>query len=417
VRAGFGSLLIGLGALICTTPGARGQEPEPRLAGLELVLHEVHSSGRLDAQVLLDALLIAGPRGQDELMEALGPTRGILATSRRTELERALVGVPRLVLERAEMPGLAPRRVELERHIALRILEEQGSANDLQPLMRLVTPQDPKDRLDPRTAQRLTRTVARLSRRDGSTLTRLRQLFGSLDPRLQPTVLLGVGEVESPETLRFLGEQLGEHEHLELILMAQIGRIGEALGTRPDERTRTQLLMELASTKVARRREACVALGRLEEPEATADLILLLDDDDPGVAHNAHWALERISAKRLAADRLRWQRWFDDEREWWSSRATPVFADLESGDPVAVSRAIRELAAQRLHRDHLASRLAPHLHSSNDVIVLQALAALRNLRSRACVDALEGLLGHGTPRVAEEARSVLEDLLGAIPAG
>lgn len=59
------------------------------------------------------------------------------------------------------------------------------------------------------------------------------------------------------------------------------------------------------------RKQAALCLGHLGHRPAVRDLIELLDSEDPGLAVNAHWSLQRITGQTFKRDLDVWLRWWE----------------------------------------------------------------------------------------------------------
>lgn len=367
---------------------AQAEETE-RKRGLDLVLEVLGEVEATSTSDLLDALVMAGPRGRRELFQELDEgTRG-WTQGQRTSIERALRGIPRELVARKVQRDPNSRRTQSEDSIALAVLQRFGSSSDLETLFALVTPKSEEASLDLKLAQGFGETIESFLRRDASTYERVELRFASMDARLWPATLRGVGAVESAEALKLLCSLLGENEDLTVILMSQIGRVATAIGEMPSEGARIFLMMALSSIDLSVRREACITLGRVGDSEAAADLLQLLSDSDEGVARNAHWALQRISGKRMSPKPEQWHRWFNKEQEWWTERSAIVLSDLKSVYPDMVSTAIREVGVRRLYRRELAEALIPLLRHESEPLVSQVAATLANLKSPVAIGPLQ----------------------------
>lgn len=393
-------------------PGVRVEQDvddEP-LVGLERVLADLEGRGRIGPEELLTALLGAGPRGWRELSAALRLRPDSLEASLRAKVESALRRLPRAILVRQEQASSSARRRELELKLALNVLEDFGRAADLPTALRLSTPTDPAQAIDLRLSKAISRTLAQVLTRDLDAFDELARTYRGLDRRLVPLVLRAAGSVPSERAAHFLGEQLGVDAALDGAVIGQLGRVLTLVDAELDERTRTYVLMGLSSPDVGIRREACLTVGRAEETGAVPDLIELLSDPDSGVADNAYWALGQVARKNLDPDPDRWRSWYAAEEHWWQVEAGALFGDLSADDPGIVSRAIRELAVQRLHRHAVALELLGVLDSDNAALVAQACGALAALRSRAARGRLTELLEHPSASVRDNARLALEAL-------
>lgn len=409
----FGLGLLGVlsvGDFASAAMQATEVQETPRARGLALILEDLGALDHPGAQDLVDSLLHAGPVGQAELFNELRRETDALDKTQRAQIERALLQVPRWVATQREEGVSTGRRESLEVGIALRALDYAGSGRDLPVLTRLATPLLPDASIEPKQASRVSETLARLLQSDGACFDLLSQTFPTLDQRIKPCYLLGVGAVESEESLRFLAGQLGVEEDLTTILFSQLGKVGSALGLPIDTRTQTFIEMSLASPDVTIRREACTAIGRLGGFESVPDLIQLLHDEDVGVRDNAHWALEEITAKNLDPDPARWARWYDAERLWWTNVAHASIKGLRSPYADIVSKSLRELVAHPMFRDELALEVAALLHHENHALVAQAAASLGTLGSPRVVGELSLLLEHPVSDVRQYASMALEKI-------
>ena len=422
------ALLLGTPALGApTSPSTRSTEQsaedeQPCTTGLDRVLEELEKARRIDTESLATALLISGPRGPGELFAALDQPSAVdpfdgesveasrIDDLKRERLERALATLPRWVLERRRRGDVTPRRMALEAKLAIAVIENRGDRQSLAIAIELVTPEDPTERPDRHLAAGFERAVSRLLQRDPEAISRIEDDFQKIPRALMPTMLRAVGAAPSSSALSFLGERLDEAPELELIVLAQIGRVAAALRTPCAERVQTAVLMHLMSADPALRREACLTAGRMECLNAVSDLIDLLRDKDGGVRSNAHWALERLTGKSLAAEPDRWRTWYWNETRWWQEEAPALIDQVRSDDPTQISAAMRKFSSHKLHRHELAKELVSLLDYENDSVVRQACAALGVLRSSVAVPGLAKALDHPTAEVRQGAHQALKTI-------
>ena len=398
-------LLAAAGLALEKTAQAQDSSPVERL------IESARTAPVLESETLVQALLLSGPRGYDELLGSLRDAQdrstAAVGTSTRQRLEQALRGVPEFVLARMEHGTIVGRRLELEAGLALRVLGDQGTAGDVWRVLEFLQADD-DGLLPPKSVSSTAKAaITQLLRRDKRSFDLLETAYDGAGSTLRSFLLQAVGSYPSADSLRFLAQQLDRDTDNRLIVLAQMGRVAEVSGARPGDRTLTLVLMQLAGSDAAIRREACLTLGRMEEHEALGELINLLEDEDPGVNSAAHWALERISGMRMLPDPDRWRSWLSREMAWWNGEADSLLEALHGGTPGEIATALRQFGTHRLYRHAIAREVQTLLGHERDAIVAQACAALEVLRSRTAVEALELVVAEGNPQTTPHARRAL----------
>jgi HEAT repeat protein len=71
----------------------------------------------------------------------------------------------------------------------------------------------------------------------------------------------------------------------------------------------------VSTSSLAVRRKTCLLLGKLGHGPAVRTLIDLLHEDDRGLVHDAHWALQRITGQLLRAEAALWESWWERSGE------------------------------------------------------------------------------------------------------
>ncbi len=410
------SATLWLLGIVLLLPGlARGQvavpvEPDPSVRGL---LERIEEERGIDEEALLDALLAAGPLVEQRFLDYVA-----LPTAERAfMLDAALEGSLRTQLGR--LPRLVSTRIidgegegQRECLLALHTLERFGTATDVALLFALASPADPELPFDSRLASQLEHSLAAILSRDVSAWAGLTRTFPTLDERVTMIVLRAVSEAASPQAMDFLGALLGRDPSQDVIVLAQLGRVVEFLRAAPSQRTLDYVHESLGSLDPQVRREACLVLGRLEDAQATAEVIELLVDEDPLVAETAYWALKRITGESLNGDVDRWRLWYDREQTWWQDEASGVLEALHGDDVARVAAALRAVVGHGLYRHELAAEVALELRHPNDAIVAQACAVLGVLRSRRVADELQLLLETASERVRPHAEAALVRIRG-----
>ena len=218
-------------------------------------------------------------------------------------------------------------------------------------------------------------------------------------PALRPAIVRAAGDAPSTEAAEFLTGVLADDSSLDLLVLTELARVLAVTHEACGGAVEMKLGLHLSSSTVALRREACLAVGRLELFVLTEPLIDLLADEDFGVRVNAHWALEEVTGKKMQPDPNRWYAWHDRELRWWSNDAQAAFTKLNSSEAHEISAGIRALSGHRHYRHEIAEELLPLLFHEKNSIVAQVCAALGALGSGKAVPALREALDHDTATV------------------
>ena len=177
----------------------------------------------------------------------------------------------------------------------------------------------------------------------------------------------------------FLERVLRGREDLWQVALADLFRMAQARPWELPEDLLDYVSDLLHNFDPAIRREAAKLLGLASYPQAAEQLIDLLEDEEPGVAHAAHWALERGFAQKLPPEPARWHAWLAHSQQWWSERGDLVLSNVESHDPHQALAALKELAKQRFRRHEITRAVAPLLQASDPVLAEVAAGLIGRL--------------------------------------
>jgi hypothetical protein len=116
-------------------------------------------------------------------------------------------------------------------------------------------------------------------------------------------VTLGrMGTPEAHQALRYLLDEGNEQDRIAAFQ-------GLALLCSPEDGILIHRYLLRRSPNV--QKEACLVLGRLQYRPAVPDLIGLLQEEDSGLKHNAHWALKEITGQSMSDEAPLWEKWWE----------------------------------------------------------------------------------------------------------
>ncbi len=435
------ALLLALGAIAAPalaatalqtpdTPASASDRDPPIASAPETVRTALlpGTSGPLpDAAALLSAAAMAGPEGAEALVTALRLGKIPAAPRGPGRAERA----PEIALAPtsgagARLAGLAPAAREaigaapsgattppLLAASALRVLSLLGDRSDvLKPLQAANPLWITRLETETEVLEEFTAMMAALLGRDEVACSHLDAPYRAAPGMLRLTILRALGAARTPSAALALADLLGTDEQLEVETLMQLGRCASGRWVDLGEMRIAPILARLRADRPEVRREAALALGRLEHSGSAERLIEALGDPAPAVGDAALWSLRKLSGLRLPASPASWRRWLTAERAWWDDLAPDALARLESDSTAEIVAGLRAVAPRRLHRRVLAERVAPLLRRSDPSLARLACAALQGFGSAAAIPALVDALEHEDPSVRESAATALRAITG-----
>lgn len=229
-------------------------------------------------------------------------------------------------------------------------------------------------------------------------------------------MLQAVTDAPSTDSLAALADLLRTRAWDPPFLLDEIGRATHAMTAPFDEQVCSTVRAELGNSDAEIVREAAVCAGWLEDELAVPALLDHFDDPNSGVRGNVIWALRRITGKAFAAERVVWQRWYDEQNEWWLSLAPQLLADLGSSAAARRASAINELVRHDFPRHALSRELAQALSPSDMFVFRLGCAGLAAMHSHVGEPALREWMRDGDPEVVQLAQETLERI-GRDPSG
>lgn len=234
--------------------------------------------------------------------------------------------------------------------------------------------------------------LASVLARDRSAFNALAVRVKAVPPRIVPAIVRAVGGSGCARGIDVLLGLVGRDQALDLVLLAQVARLGEeTVGTLPDEQM-NGLRPFLGDDNWHVRREAVAALGRLQDYSSYAQMVALLDDEQRLIAQTAAWSLRRMSGQDFGEDAAAWRGWFETELAWFQSEGARWTQGLEDQDPTRVVDATRELLQHPLFKHDVAQSLVPLLGHENAAVATSAATALGQIGSRTAIPALVAAL-------------------------
>ncbi|MBI5364973.1 MAG: hypothetical protein HZA53_17480 [Planctomycetes bacterium] len=242
----------------------------------------------------------------------------------------------------------------------------------------------------------------------GALLARIR----TVEPRILPAIVRALGASGRSKGVDPLVALLGRTSDLDLIVLAQLGRLVEnTLGSLPEEKL--SWVRPFASDADWRvRREAIATLARVQDVPSYALFVAALEDDQRLVAQTALWSLRKASGLDFEEDAKAWTAWFDAEIEWYETEGARWTALLQSEDAAEVIEAAGALAAHPIFRHETARALAAPLARSAPETGAALAGILGTLQSPAALPSLVQALGSEHEGVRTAAWSALKLVTG-----
>ena len=345
--------------------------------------------------------------------DGTGPAARLALTAELERvLSRAVAAQPRRLV--ADMLESVAQRDsgERERDMALLVLGERGTEQDLQLAIRLATTEG-RERVAIRLRKAFERTAQSVLARQPTGVFELADAAPEVPEGLLFPLLRSISSIRSHLAFEALIGLLHAVPEADGAVLGEIGRIGRSLHRPLEEsrlsRVRAFLNSEDPNTVVM----AVLACGSLDDVNGVEQLIALLDHRYQHVRSTAQSTLSELSGLPLGPDAGRWRAWHRSELDWWRDRAPAYLSALESPDRHEVSEAIRELAKRRLFRHETARPIARCLDRRQPDLLLLACAALGHLGSETALPELIESLESPTARVAQAAEQALRQITGA----
>jgi HEAT repeat protein len=186
-----------------------------------------------------------------------------------------------------------------------------------------------------------------------------------------------------------------------------VGRLGFN-----DDDTCIEVRRLLKSEDTQVKREAALALGRLQDLESVDSLIGLLKDENRGIRKNAHWALRSITGLRFPDNYTRWKVWWDKESGKHKKQRESLMFKLRTGTNEEKLEVIDKLAGIRLGTKKITVVLLEQMASGDKRIRIKACKALAGMNARDAVPDLIRNLDEIDMSVQKAVHSALKTITG-----
>lgn len=160
------------------------------------------------------------------------------------------------------------------------------------------------------------------------------------------------------------------------------------------------------------KKEAALALGRLQDLESVEPLMTLLKDKDRGVQGNALWALRKISGLKFPLNYQRWKIWWDRESQETMARKDELLSKLRDGTREELLDAIDKLAGIRLGRKQVLNAFRGLLNHGDPEVRRAVCSALGTINAKEAVPQLIELLDDSSEPVITAAHQALRRITG-----
>ena len=252
-------------------------------------------------------------------------------------------------------------------------------------------------------------SIAAIIRREPKSINRLEKLLDEgIRPPLAGPIAKGLAESKDQRVLGLMAGLLGKTEADDLAILGEIIAMAE-FATVDSSANMIERLRAVRTTHddPTVRGVAAIALATVGDLASFPDLIDLLADSEPQVAHGAAKALRRISQEPSGRDAGGWHRWLAKETAWWESDGVAALERLPEMEPAEVIAALTDLVRHPLYRHQMAPILASVLERDTPELRSAALTALQRLGSTRAVTALIEYLDGPNEELAKQVHALL----------
>ena len=173
-----------------------------------------------------------------------------------------------------------------------------------------------------------------------------------------------------------------------------------------------KLRLLLDSERARLRKQAALALGKLQDIESVETLIEFLDDENRGVSGNAYWALKNITGLRFPPESQRWKIWWKNESENALEKRRQLLLTLRTGSRKEMLGALRDAGKIRLGKKEVVGILVDFLEHGDPEIRKLSCLSLARLKARNALTKILPLLTEHNLEVKEAAHSALKEITG-----
>ena len=359
-----------------------------------------------------DDLRGLGDQATSMLFEALAAESwsggDTLLPEERTCLQQALLALGDGSVR--DLLTITPDTPSTRRLAILLILEGIGSHVDIT-LAAQVASIDP---IDAALLEALEETVFQVLLRDVRGFGQVRGPALAGDVQVGAALVRAVARTESPVASTLLVSLLGIERDLDAMILQELATLIAANRGHVDPSIAPMLARFFKDEDPFIRRAAARAAGPTLNHTLAEELVVLLEDPEPGVRDAAHWSLRELSGVQLPGHQNRWKAWLEGQRRWYESRGQTALDHLYTRNKSRVLVALREIAAHPLHRLKTVPEVERLLGHNSPTVRLTACATLIQLGFSSQPELLTELLDDEHETVSQAAHGALQALTGQV---
>lgn len=288
---------------------------------------------------------------------------------------------------------------------AVRGLQSVGDSAVTETLLRLISGED-RDLVT--AAQKALTAILRRESDNRQLFELMRTTAFSAKPSTKTRILKCLGSSDSHLAVDVLLEFTTDRESsVKTAAIVSLGMLGFG-----ESRICAAIRHFLQDEAAQVRREAALALGRLQDIESMKELISLLDDKNRGVQANTHWALKNITGLRFPPNAARWKHWWNNELQKQKADRDALLQQLRYGTRKEIVEAIDRLTALRLGKKEIIRAFLDSMTYGDTEIRVKICQALGNMKAREAVGELIEILDDPYPPITNAAHKALRAITG-----
>lgn len=367
-----------------------------------------------EAQELARRLAALGPAAAAPLLRALGGSaeREPLGAALRDSALEALELLPRSAVLEALDAHVGPEASRALRCAALEVVGRTGQRSEVAWLARFAAPPEAcaERELDVECA--FEAAVANWLARNLESADLLAAELPDVPPSLWLALSRALGAALAPARMESLAGLLGRAPGADGLILAEIERLAALAPSAVQRQVRPAVRPLLDDEDPLVCIAACRSVRALEDPEAVAALIRLLDAEEDAVRGAALDTLRALTRQPFAGEQEVWSAWYSAELGWWQGAAQRHLTALRMGLKLEIAPALLGLARGVLFREEIAPALFAFLHHADRDVARLAASVLGSLGSRLAIPDLAEVLASRDPAVASAARKALRQIAG-----
>jgi len=275
----------------------------------------------------------------------------------------------------------APDASEDERIVFARLLGDIGTLEAQDALLEVLDFVDPAALQSDQLQRTVETAIQSCAATEPAAVPALSKSVAKHSKVLLPLLARAVGGIRGPESAAFLARLLGKSLDLDIIVLAELGRVTDssAIALSDSQLSEIRRLLDHYDSRIVR--AAMTVLGKLCDRESFGAIIPRLADNDRLVCGAAHWSLRSMARVDLGDAQEPWLEWLGEQESWWQSKFPALCENLRSEDPTKVFAALSDLNRRPFFKHELAKAIGPLASGTSTPIAMQAIAALAQIGS------------------------------------